>query len=230
MKKILFSLTFAVLGLGALRASEGVFQTPAGLLINNDSGAVTTEKLGFWGVTPVVQPTNASQAALTDNTTGAASGTTMAAGVGVYTLTFPIENASIANGDVVVAYVPGHKFKILKVTYVTNKPVTTGSKLSTITPKITGVAVTGGVLSLTSATMTPVGTLVAGTAVTAANTGSSTDSITLTASATTAFVEGNGSFVIQIQNMDSADAAAAIARQTAAFRTALVNLGLIKGS
>lgn len=220
----LFTLALALLTCTALAGTQ-VKNTGAGYQI----GGTSSEKVAAFGATPVAQPSGVGQSALTDSTTGTA-GTTLAAGVGITTLTFPIENASIANGDIVVAYVPGYKFKILKVTYVTNKPVTTGSKLSTITPKITGVAVTGGVLSLTSATMTPIGTLVNGTSVTANNTGSATDSITLTASSTTAFVEGNGSFLIEIQNMDTADAIASQARQGNALRSALVLLGWIAGS
>lgn len=183
-------------------ASTSTYLSPAGTIRGVDADG------GVWIDTRSVSA--AGRSGLTDSTTGTV-GTTLAAGVGINTVTFPIENASIANGDIVVAYVPGYRFKLLKATYVTNKVVTTAAKLSTITPKISGVAVTGGVISLTSATMTPVGTLVAGTAVSATNVGSALDSITLTASATTAFVEGNGSIVLEIQNMDTADAVASLA-------------------
>jgi hypothetical protein len=36
-------------------------------------GSAVTEKLGFWGKTPIVQPSGANQAALTDSTTGVAA-------------------------------------------------------------------------------------------------------------------------------------------------------------
>jgi len=42
-------------------------------------GSAATELVGFWGATPVVQPTSANQAALTDSTGGSASNTTLAA-------------------------------------------------------------------------------------------------------------------------------------------------------
>ena len=38
-------------------------------------GTSASQRLGLWGATPVVQPSSANQAALTDSTTGTASGT-----------------------------------------------------------------------------------------------------------------------------------------------------------
>ena len=47
-------------------------------------GTVNNQLLAFWGVTPVVQPAGANQAALTDSTTGTAGASLVAAG-GTYT-------------------------------------------------------------------------------------------------------------------------------------------------
>jgi hypothetical protein len=113
-------------------------------------------------------------------------------------LQFHYNLADIAAGDILVAYVPGFAGKILKTSAVVSKPATTGGKAATITPKITGVAVTGGVLSLTSANMTPIGAVVNGTAITGANSFGAADSITLTASAVTAFVEGEIDILIVV--------------------------------
>lgn len=146
----------------------------------------------------------------TDNTTGAVS-TTLAAGVGVVTVPLYVNNADLAAADLLTTYTPGYAFKILGVAYGVEKAVTTGSKLATLTPKISGVAVTGGVLSLTSAALTPQGAVVAATAVTAANTGAATDTISITGSAVTAFVEGGGWIFLKIQNMDTANAVASLA-------------------
>lgn len=44
-------------------------------------GTATTQKLGFWNVTPVVQPAAAAQAALTDSTTGTPGSTLVDSGV-----------------------------------------------------------------------------------------------------------------------------------------------------
>lgn len=193
-------------------------------------GTATTQKVGFWGATPIVQPTAAGQAALTDSTTGSTADSTLAAGAGITTITIPVDLPSVAGSALFSAYTPGYKFKLLKVTFADTKPVTTGSKLATITPSISGVNVTGGVLALTSATATPVGTLINGSTVTAANTGSATDTITLTGSSVTTFTEGQGVILLEVQNMDTADAFAKSAVLDNALRTGLVNAGLIHGS
>lgn len=155
---------------------------------------------------------NVTTAAKTDNS-GGSVGTTIAAGVGIQTLPFYTNLIDITAADILSLYVPGYKFKILAMDFVTDKPATTGSKAATLTPKISTVAVTGGVVALTSALCTPAGALVAGSAVTAANTGSAAASISITGSAVTAFVEGNGWVLLKVQNMDTADAFASIIDQ-----------------
>lgn len=195
-------------------------------------GGDTADKISFYGVTPgIVQPSGAAQAALTDNTTGTA-GTTLAAGVGVSTITLPITLASITGtGDVVTTYTPGYKFKILAVDFVTEVAVTTGSKAATLNLEIGTTNLTGGVLSLTSATATPIGAIIAGTAVSGNNTGTASDTISVESSAVTAFSEGAGYILVKIQNMDTADAVASVANLAdEGIRAALVALGLIKGS
>lgn len=129
---------------------------------------------------------------------------------GVSHITIPITNAKIADGDLVTTFTPGYAFKILAFDYITGDPVTTASKASTINLEIGTTNVTGGVISLTSAGMTPLGAVVAGTAITANNTGTATDTISIEASSTTTFVEGDGMFVIRIQNTDVSDALTAL--------------------
>lgn len=169
---------------------------------------------------------SAGQAAITDSTTGTA-GTTAAAGTGVQTLDFGIDLASVANGNIIpTAYTPGFKFKVLGGTFAVNKPVTTGSKLTTLTLKIGSTAVTGFSIALTSANCTPIGALVQSSSVTALNTGTASDTITLVAGSTTAFVEGSGTLFLKIQNMDIADAHASEIRAFNAIRTFLLKRGL----
>lgn len=158
----------------------------------------------------IINTSRQKLATLVDNSTGTAS-STIAAGVGCYILTIPINLASVANGDVLTNFVPGHKFKILKETFAVTVPVTTGSKLATLNSEIGTTNVTGSALALTSATCTPIGALVAGTAITAANTGSATDTFSVEAASVTAFTEGAGVYMALIQNMDNADAAASFA-------------------
>ncbi len=198
-----------------------------------DNGYVVAEtasqKVGFWGATPIVQPSGASQAALTDNTTGTAS-STLAAGVGVQTIAIPLILPSLANGDVLTEYTPGYAFKVLSASVAVTKVVTTAAKAATLNLEIGTTNLTGGVIALTSANCTPLGAVVAGTSITAANTGTASDTISIEASSVTAFVEGEAVLLLKIQNMDTANAAASQAAQANAIRAALVLAGLIKGS
>lgn len=123
---------------------------------------------------------------------------------GVYNL--PITGnmllAGITAADIVTAFTPGHRFKILSVEAISIVAPTTSAKAATVTTYIDAVAVTGGVLALTTASLATKGTVQAGTAVTALNEGSATDTITLTASAVTTFVEGSAVINLRIQNLD----------------------------
>lgn len=123
-------------------------------------------------------------------------------GAGLTTLAFFFNQADIANGDLLTNYVPGYAFKIEKVDWRQQKAVTTAAKLATLNLEIGTTNVTGGVISLTSAACTPAGVAVAGTAVTADNVGSATDSFSIEASSVTAFVEGSGWLLIQIRNLE----------------------------
>jgi hypothetical protein len=165
-------------------------------------------------ISPSGSPVSLSAAlpnSLTDNSTGTASDT-IAAGVGVSTLTFHIDAAVIADGDLVTNYVLGYKFKILKFDVRCLKAVTTGAKASTLNLEINTTNLTGGVVLL--AGTYALGAAQAGSAVTGNNTGSATDSISIEASATTAFVEGQFELIISVQNMDLADAIASLADHT----------------
>ncbi len=106
--------------------------------------------------------------------------------------------AAIADAGVLARFTPGFAGRIKKVAFQTTTAATTGSKLTTLTTKIATVAMTGGVLALTSANQTPIGANVAGSAITALNTFGATDEVTVVASATTAFVEGAGVILITL--------------------------------
>jgi hypothetical protein len=156
-----------------------------------------------------------SGTALTDSTGGTA-GNTLAAGVGEYVLAIHVTLAQITGaGDVLTAHPLGHKFKINSMDAVVDKVVTTGSKLASLNLEIGTTDLTGGVVALTSANCTPLGARVAGSAVTAANTGSATDTISVEAASVTAFAEGEVILLISITNMDTSDAIASIAAKLA---------------
>lgn len=110
---------------------------------------------------------------------------------------FFIDMTLIADGDLVTTFTPGFAGAIEKTFWVQENPVTTASKASTLNFEIGTTNLTGGVISLTSAACTPLGAVVAGTAVTANNTFGRTDTISVEASSTTTFIEGSGTIFIQ---------------------------------
>lgn len=166
---------------------------------------------------------NPDNGALTDSGTGTATTATIAAGTGQYVLPIHCTLAQITGaGDILTNHVLGHKFKILSVDAVVDKVVTTAAKLFTANLEIGTTNVTGGEVALTSANCTPLGARVAGAAITAANTGSASDTISIEAASVTAFAEGEVIFLIRIQNMDTADAFSALVAATNARRSSNV--------
>lgn len=99
--------------------------------------------------------------------------------------------ASLANSQVFAIALP-FAFKLNSIGMRIRTAATTAAKLATITGQVNGVAVTGGVISLTSANATPSGTLVAGTSITGANTGTAGQTVGAAISSVTAFIEGDG--------------------------------------
>lgn len=236
---VLANVTVPVTNTSWMVANENVFTGNANFKIssfNSGASTVTLTNLGFTndaavgvtvasgsviaaGVGNVAELTGVNQ--FTDNSTGA-SGDTIAAGVGVSIIPFFVNLVDIGNADLLTNYTPGYKFKILAVHFAVEKAATTAAKLATITPKISGVSVTGGVLSLTSANCTPQGNVVSGSAVTALNTGSAAATISLTGSGVTAFVEGSGWILLRIQSMDTADAFASISSKMNSLITSVL--------
>ncbi len=100
--------------------------------------------------------------------------------------------SAIANSGVLMRLTPGYVGRILGMHVQATTAVTAGSKLATLTPKIATVAVTGGVVSMTSAGQNAIGAVQNGTTVTAANTFTAIQEITVEASSVTAFTEGAG--------------------------------------
>ena len=114
-------------------------------------------------------------------------------------MVFPISLASVADGDVVTNIRPGVNGYITHVEFVTGVAVTTGSKLSTLNLEIGTTNLTGGAVALTSAALTPKGARVAGTRITANNRILRASTLSVEASSTTAFAEGDGFLIVKIQ-------------------------------
>ena len=109
---------------------------------------------------------------------------------------FYIELAGLTAADVITAWTPGFAGTINKVEFVSKVAVTTGAKAADLNLEIGTTNLTGGVVGLTSANCTPKGVVVAGTAVTAANTFTATDTISVEAANVTTFVEGDGWLIV----------------------------------
>mgnify|MGYP007073182467 CR=1 FL=1 len=173
---------------------------------------------------------DASQAAFTDNSGGSASDT-IAAGVGIYTVAIPVDLNSISGaGDVLTTWTPGHRGKILDMDFAVSKPVTTAAKAATLNAEIGTTNLTGGAIALTSANCTPLGAIVAGSAITADNVFGASDTVSIEAASVTQFSEGQGFVLMRIQNLDTADFIAAMADKFNEVRTTLVETGKWKGA
>lgn len=161
--------------------------------------------------------------ALTDNSTGTAS-STIAAGVGVATLAFPINLVALtaAAADLMTNYVPGYAFKILAVDFVVTTLGTGAGATMSLNLEIGATNITGGVVNPTLANTATLGTLVTGTAVTAANIGTVASTLSIeVAVGGTIFTAGQGVLLVKIQNLNSANAFASLAANSNALIVAL---------
>lgn len=153
-------------------------------------------------------------AVLTDSSTGSDAVSAIAAGFGVYNVSF---KATLPTGgttavDLVTTFTPGHKFKILKWAYVEDVPTTGTNSTRPYNMEIgtTDVGTVPSTVTITTASAAA-GRVIAGTTVTGANTGTSTDTISIEVAASgTTHDAGSGTFVVTIQNMDTADAMATL--------------------
>jgi hypothetical protein len=150
---------------------------------------------------------------LTDNTTGVASNT-LAAGVGIQTITLPVTAQGLGTSaiDIVTNYTLGYAFKLLSFDFMTVIPGTGGGATQTFNLEIGTTNVTGGLLTVTLAGTTTVGALTTGTAITALNTGTASDTISIEmAAGGNDFSGGSGYFILKVQNLDTANSIASLA-------------------
>lgn len=108
----------------------------------------------------------------------------------------PIELATVADGDIVTDYIPGFAGSIQKASFIVTTVVSTGAKASTLNLEIESTNLTGGVLALTSANCAALGAVIDATAITADNTFTDAEKISVEASSTTTFIEGAGILVL----------------------------------
>lgn len=167
-------------------------------------------------------------AVTTDSTTGTAQAAA-AAGVGVgtwyFTHTFIGGTSAV---EPVTAWTPGFKFKILSWSCVTSVLLVGagGSRVANMEIGTTDVGTVASTITIPIANAA-VGVVTAGTAVSGANTGTSASTFSIEiANGGTEFTAGTVTFAVVYQNMDTADAVAAILEDLAALRTG-VNANIV---
>lgn len=122
-------------------------------------------------------------------------------------ITIPVFAASaITNADELITYTPGFNFEVVKIDFVCVTPITTAAKTATINPKIGSTVIPGTAVALAGTKAKGVVTNVWSSSFQldpkATRTfGGPTDTLSITASAVTAFVEGAGYFLVQIRNI-----------------------------
>lgn len=121
-------------------------------------------------------------------------------GNNVEVLTWSVPLAAITgNIDVLTDARPGIDGTIEHFEAHVMTAVTTGSRLATLTPFIDGVTVTGGALALTSANATPLGKVVAASAITGANRMTRKSKLSIKATGVTAFAEGLVTLMMRVR-------------------------------
>jgi hypothetical protein len=125
---------------------------------------------------------------------------------GIFTYCHPL--TSLATGlstsaiDILTGWTPGFPFKIVSLAFTTTVAGTGASASQVFNLEIGSTNVTGGVLTLLLADTDTIGKRTNATAITAANVGTATDSISLEMAASgTVFTAGAGYFTITIQNL-----------------------------
>lgn len=202
------SAKFTRLASGAWLALEGL---PEGV-------AVATELNAFAALIPTTTFT-----ALTDSSGGTANNSTgLAANAVKQTFVIPIQLLGLVNAGVWKIAVP-FAATVLSALFRTGKVVSTGAKAATLTVTTNGGgAVTGGVMALTSANQNATGTALAASAISGAGaTITAGQTIEVTVSSVTAFVEGDGYVEFVVSNNDLANAIATLAAQSNTVRSRL---------
>lgn len=213
---------FIVISVDSATAITGRF---LGLVGDSASGTMASGALVMPGLGNYTVPYDLDgMASITDNSTGSAT-STIAAGVGIEYLKFPhtfIGGTSAV--EPVTNFTVGFKFKILSWVFVTEVLLVgaAGSRVANMEINSTDVGTVPSTVTIPIANAA-VGTVTAGSAVSGTNTtGTATDTFSIEIqSGGTQFTAGSGTFIVTVQNMDTADAIASLAAKINTLRTAL---------
>lgn len=150
---------------------------------------------------------------LTDSSGGTVSNT-LAATLGIVTVAIPLQLVAMttAAADLMTDYTPGYAFELLSLEFVTTKLGAGASASQVINIEIGTTNVTGGVLTLLLADTDTLGKKTAATAITAANIGTASSTISFEVAASgTAFTAGDGVLLLKLRNLDTVGAIASLA-------------------
>lgn len=120
---------------------------------------------------------------------------------------YPIQTfvlcAGISGADVITSFPAPFDGEVIGINVIVSAAVTTGSKAATLTAYINGVAVAGTALATTSANMTPMGKVLSSTATAGSRTNmfAAGDSLSVTASGVTTYIEGSCSIMLIIRRI-----------------------------
>jgi len=191
-------------------AANQLTLTYQNIAANADASSIATGKL----VTVVGPPYTPGTlpTAITD-ASGATASNGIALGIGITQLFFPHTFiGGTAAVEPVTNLVLGYAFKILSWTFVT-EVLLAGAAGSRVANMEIGTTDVGTVVSTCTIPIAnaAVGTLTAGTAVSGAQTGTAASTFSIEiANGGTLFSAGSGTFVVTIQNLDTADAIASL--------------------
>ena len=109
--------------------------------------------------------------------------------------------AKLANGDIVTNLHAPFAGEFLAPFAIVTDPVTTAAKAANLNLEIGTTNVSGGVIGLTSANMTPLGAVVDASAITGDNAFVAGDHISVEASGVTAFIEGEIEIIVPFRGL-----------------------------
>jgi len=212
-----FEVMSVAVGKISAKALGHTGDTAAGSTINTGAKAVAA---GTQPPLAAALPTAVVDVGLTGAPVNAVNTAAFQIGCAESTLTINFVASAITGNVLLYTNTPGHRFRIRKISASCVGAVTTGAKAATLTTAIGGTPTTGGIVILSGAYA--LGSQQASSAgITAADTGTSAQAITITASSVTAFIEGAFCVHITIQNLDTADALVTLSKHVNDLITAL---------
>lgn len=105
-------------------------------------------------------------------------------------LSIPVDLSTLVTGDIITNYIPGINGAIVSIAALVTAVTTDVDADADISITIGATPVTGGLVTLSDANVTPLGNVIAGTAITADNAFTNLDTITVSATVTNAFSDG----------------------------------------